>query len=63
MDQDAFNVVFGRKIVLLGAEYDFMLHLISYRNEGYSLDQLISFYDMKHYETLDDLFDNVVHKQ
>lgn len=60
MDQDAFNKVFGNNVIQIGVENDFMLHLISYRNETYSLKQLIDFYNLKEYKTIDELLDNVV---
>lgn len=59
MDQDAFNMIFKNKVLYLGLEYDFMLHLISYINSSFSLEQLIKFYDLKEYKTIDDLFSNI----
>lgn len=60
MDQDAFNIILGKNVIHVGVEYDFMLHLISYKNEGFSLQQLISFYKLKNYNTIDELFEHVV---
>lgn len=59
MDQDAFNNVFQGKVIYLPLQYDFMLHLISFKNESFTLDQLSIFYDDGHYETIDDLFKSV----
>lgn len=59
MDQDAFNKIFGTEVVYLSVFYDFMLHLISYRNEKYSIQQLSDFYDINLCTTIDDLFDHV----
>ena len=60
MDQDAFNRVFGSKVVHVGLEYDFLLHLISFRNQDYSIKQLVDFYSLKPYSDIDDLLDDVV---
>lgn len=59
MDQDAFNMVFKNKVMYLGLEYDFMLHLISYINSSFSLKQLINYYNLQQYETIDELFENI----
>ena len=60
MDQDAFNRIFGENVIHVGVEYDFMLHLISYRNPGYSIRQLVEFYNISNYNSIDKLFRNVV---
>lgn len=59
MDQDTFNVVFNGNVIYLSVIYDFMLHLISYRNESFSLKQLIDFYELEEYLTIDALFNDV----
>lgn len=59
MDQDAFNMIFKGKVLYLGLEYDFMLHLISYINSKFSLKQLLNYYSLKEYKTIDDLFNNI----
>lgn len=59
MDQDAFNRIFKEKVTYLGLEYDFMLHLISYINSSFSLEQLTKFYNLKPYNSIDDLFENI----
>lgn len=60
MDQDAFNQVFNGKVKYLSVLYDFMLHLISYRNTKYSIEQLVDFYELKSYQNIDDLFNDIV---
>ena len=59
MDQDTFNVVFNGNVIYISVIYDFMLHLISYRNVGFSLRQLIEFYELENYPTIDSLFADV----
>ncbi len=59
MDQDAFNRVLNTNVVHLGVEYDFLLHLISYQNKHFSLEQLIDFYGLKQYSSIDELFDEI----
>lgn len=59
MDQDAFNRVLQNNVVYLGVEYDFLLHLISYQNKQFSLQQLINFYGLKPYASLDELFQSI----
>lgn len=59
MDQDAFNCIFKDNVIHIDARFDFMLHLISYKNEGYSLKQLINFYNLPNYKDIDELFYNV----
>ena len=59
MDQDAFNIVFGNSILHISPVYDFMVHLVTFNNEGFSLQQLKDFYGLHNYETIDDLFDDV----
>ena len=60
MDQDAFNCIFGKNVIHMGVEYDFMLHLISYVNKEYSVDQLVDFYSLKPYKTIDEIFQNTI---
>lgn len=59
MDQDAFNQVLKDKVVHLGVEYDFLLHLISYQNKLFSLEQLIDFYGLRRYSSIDELFKEI----
>ena len=59
MDQDAFNQVLKNNVVHLGVEYDFLLHLISYQNKQFSLDQLIDYYGLKQYSSIDELFGEI----
>ena len=59
MDQDAFNRVLKNNVIHVGVEYDFMLHLISYRNPGFSIEQLKQFYNLKNYKNIDQLFENI----
>ena len=59
MDQDAFNRVLGKKVLYVGVEYDFLLHLISYQNTELSIKQLVDFYNLREYRNYDELFSNV----
>lgn len=52
-------VFFGNNIEFASVLYDFMLHLISYKNSNFSLKQLSQFYDINLYENIDTLFENI----
>ena len=59
MDQDAFNIVFNKNVKYINVKYDFMLHLLSFRNENFSVNQLVKFYELKEYKTVDELLEDV----
>lgn len=60
MDQDAFNIVLGKNVLHFSLIYDFLLHLISFRNSKYSIEQVREYYNLEAYNSLDELFSDVV---
>lgn len=60
MDQDAFNRVLGKNVIHVSPKYDMMLHLVSFMNEDFSMDQLNEFYNINCYETVDEMLKDAV---
>lgn len=52
-------VFYGNDVEFASVFYDFMLHLISYKNSDFSLKQLSQFYDINLYENIDSLFEDI----